>query len=132
MAWPDAAAQVCPDFMTTLERKCTRIAAALAGLVKEEVHAVYSGDFETVTEIQDRAAPLIEFLVRHGDAAAGARELLETCHGQREETSRWLATEMARIDDQRRVWDSHRRRLARVGPAYGRFTPLPPQLSLAG
>jgi hypothetical protein len=118
--------------VTTLERRCTRIAAALATLAREESAAVRSGDFDRVTEIQDRAAPLIEFLLLQRDIAFGVRELLERCQAQREETSRWLDGEMARMRNQRNEWVSHQRRLARVGPAYSAGGTLSSRFSLAG
>jgi hypothetical protein len=63
--------------METPAQRCARIVSALEDLVNQEAAALRAGDFDAVNEIQDRAAPLVEFLALH--ATEGDTPQLRAC-----------------------------------------------------
>lgn len=118
--------------MMPFEQTCTRIAEALEMLVAEEAVAVRSREFAAAAAIQERAAPLVEFLSVHAAHVSESRPVIERLRGRREESSRQLEQAIGRMRDDLCALEFSRRRLARMSPAYVQSRPTPPRLSVAG
>jgi hypothetical protein len=118
--------------MKPFEQTCIRIAAALEMLVAEEALALRARELETALQIQQRAAPLVDFLVAHKEHAAGARTLIEGLRARRQDSGEHLAGDITAIRDELCALEFSRRKLARIGPAYGSAHASPQHLSATG
>lgn len=121
--------------METVAQRCERIIAALEDLAAQEAAGVAAGDFEGVRSLQDRTAPLIDFLAAEGGAALGIpslRRRLTAVYELRLRSGEALATAMTRVRSELAQTQASQRRAAQVGPAYGQPGSRPPRLDLVG
>ena len=100
-----------------------RIAGALEDLVAQEAAALESRDYTEVSILQDRAAPLVEFLAQNtathgGDAAL--RNRIAAVHQLRARSSAQLAIEIERARVELHESERARRQVAKIAPAYAR------------
>jgi hypothetical protein len=120
--------------METPAQRCARIVSALEDLVNQEAAALRAGDFDAVNEIQDRAAPLVEFLALHateGDTPQ-LRQRIGTLETQRQRSADELDAGIARLRDEMQRTTVARRRVAQIAPVYGRPSAPRPQLRAVG
>jgi hypothetical protein len=121
--------------METPAQRCTRLAAALDDLAAQEAAALAAGDFDTVLALQDRAAPLVEFLAaRAGEIARHAplAAALAAVQARRGRSAAHLAAAIARARGELAEAGAARRRVARIAPAYGRGPASASQLCAVG
>ena len=100
-----------------------RIAGALEDLVAQEALALESRDYTEVSILQDRAAPLVEFLAQNaathgGDAAL--RNRIATVQQLRARSSAQLAIQIERARVELLESEHARRQVAKIAPAYAR------------
>ena len=100
-----------------------RIAGALEDLVAQEALALESRDYTEVSILQDRAAPLVEFLAQNaathgGDAALRMR--IKAVQQRRTGSAALLATEIVRARAELCESGFAQRQVAKIAPAYGR------------
>jgi hypothetical protein len=108
--------------MQTLAERCKRIVTALEDLVAQESAALANRDFNTVLSLQERTAPLIEFIVTTGAAYVAQPELrarLDALQLRRSQTSELLAAAMQRNRFDLQETRVAQRRVAQIAPAYG-------------
>lgn len=121
--------------METPAQRCLRIAGALGDLAGQEAVALAARDFPGVLGLQERAAPLVEFLSLHAAAHAGDRALRDrvaAVQSLRAHSSAQLAAEIERT---RVLWQEAgvaQRQLAKIAPAYGRSAASRTQLCAVG
>lgn len=100
------------------EQTCTRIASALQVLIAEESLALRAGNLSAAEELQERAAPLVDFISAHAGHVREARAVIAALRAQRGESSGRLAADLTRLRDQLCALELSRRHLSRIGPAY--------------
>lgn len=107
--------------METPEQKCRRLLDALEEIAREETACLVSGDVEGVIQRQERAAPLVNYLAEHGPAVADAamRRRVADWLEHRRMTTEVFATHIARMQERLREIENARRRVTRLGVAYG-------------
>lgn len=121
--------------MESAPQRFARVLGALEDLVAQEAVALQNRDFETVATVQDRVAPLVEFLMSQpeiGQADAVLRARIEALYARRQQSAAWLAEEMARARDELGQADATQRRVARIAPVYGTPASIPRQLRAVG
>lgn len=121
--------------METPVQRCSRLAAALADLAAQEAAALAARDIEAVLALQERAAPLVEFLSgQAGEIACHAplAAQLAAVHARRAQSARSLAAEVEKSRGALREAGAARRRIAQIAPAYGRGAPTATQLCAVG
>jgi hypothetical protein len=108
--------------MESPAQRCTRIVTALEDLTGQEEAALANRDYGVLLSLQERTAPLVEFLITDGATQIrqpSLRGRVEAVHARRAQTGARLAVAMA---DNRRDFQQTQvtqRRVAQVGPAYG-------------
>jgi hypothetical protein len=120
--------------METPAQTCTRIAAALEDLARQEAAALQARDFTSVALVQDRAAPLVEHLVVH-EAEIVSEELRARIAGilaLRSQTAERLAENVRHAREELRQMDASQRRVSRIAPAYGTGAARVSRLSAVG
>lgn len=108
--------------METPAQRCARIVMALEDLVSQEAMALANGDISMVVELQERTAPLIEFLATAGlvhATAPGLRGRIAALQERRAETSARLAGEIDRTRSELQETLLGQRRAAQIAPVYG-------------
>jgi hypothetical protein len=108
--------------METSAQRCWRILAALEDLVHQESASLAKRDWMGAETVQQRAAPLVDFLAAHGPASAddaALRERIATLQQRRAETSRSLNLQIAQAKSELQQAQAARRRLGQIAPAYG-------------
>jgi hypothetical protein len=120
--------------METPRQKCARLLVALEDLVGQEISCVRTGDFAGLCSLQDRAGPLVTWLVEHGPAIADAdiRRRIAGVLESRQRTAAALASEIARTRSEVDGLSVSLRTVARVAPVYGRAVPVRRQLAVVG
>jgi hypothetical protein len=108
--------------METPAQRCGRLVAALDDLAAQEAVALHARRFEEARAVQNRAAPLVDFLVACGvDVADDAlRSRVSALLLRRNQTDKWLADQIERVRAELQQSEETQRRLAQVAPAYGR------------
>lgn len=112
--------------METPVQTCARLLGALEDLIGQETASLAARDFAAIRLIQQRAAPLVDYVGTHGPAVAKTHPAIRTrvtaVLARRQQN---LATLGAQIAETRQRLDETRQsqvRVARIGPAYGRAT----------
>ena len=109
---------------------------ALADLADQESAALRAGDYVAAAEIQNRCAPLVEFLSGHAEAMRGRADLLgelRRIRALRNAGSSQLGLRLEEARAERDGLQSSRRRLNQIAPAYGHAAEVPRrQLSVVG
>jgi|SRR5687767_3920002 hypothetical protein len=107
--------------METVAEHCERIVTALEDLVAQEGAAVASRDFNAMLALQERTAPLVDFLVAKAPAASGStlRNRIFTLHDRRRQNGDALAAEIERTRAELQQMENTRRRVAQIAPVYG-------------
>lgn len=123
--------------METPGQRCARIVAALEDLVSQEAVALANDDLAMVLELQDRTAPLIEFLATAGLAhatAPGMRGRIAALQERRALTAARLAVELDRTRAELQETLLGQRRAAQIAPVYGAksASPFPGKLQAVG
>ena len=121
--------------MDSLLRQFTRLVAALEDLAEQESAAMVHRDFASLLAIQERAEPLVAFLVSAGNRDSIPAELsirIATLRARREQTSRALAAELDKTRRELEETSVAQRQVARVAPAYGGGTIARRQLLAVG
>lgn len=91
------------------------------------------GDFSGVLEVQRRIGGLIEGLSRvAAEAGEPDRERVAAICERRRRSAETLESVRARVGEELRQLRANQRRLAQLGPAYGRPPPMIRQLSATG
>src|SRR5436190_11518444 len=108
--------------METSAQRCRRIVTALEDLVHQESATLAKCDWSGVEAVQERAAPLVDFLAAHApesvdDAALRAR--IVALQQRREETSRSLGAQIAQARTELQQALAAKRRVAKIAPVYG-------------
>lgn len=120
--------------MESPAQKCSRLATALEDLAQQEAMCLAAKDFAAVIEAQDRAAPLVEYLVTHAKAVTDekVRQRIATVVELRRKSEEAIAIELAQIRVRLEEVQAKQRRAAKVGPAYGQGATTRRQVSLRG
>lgn len=119
--------------MESPAQKCARLVGALEDLAGQEAAAVEHQNFEAVAEIQQRAEPLVAYLVAEGAVIdAATRERLITVQRRRSATAERLRQGIAQVRAELEQIGSVRRRVGRVAPVYGAGGKTAQQISLVG
>jgi hypothetical protein len=108
--------------MQTPAERCRRIVTALEDLVAQESAALANRDFNTVLTLQERTAPLVDFIVTTGAAYVAQPDLrarLDALQMRRGQTSELLLAEMQRNRFDLQETRAAQRRVAQIAPAYG-------------
>lgn len=112
---------------------CDRLVAALEDLAAQEAASLAAGDIATLQHLQQRADPIIARLGEYGpDADEGLRARIGRWLSHRRETARLLARRISGTKAALDHLDASRRRVARVGPAYGQAPETSRRLSAVG
>jgi hypothetical protein len=109
--------------MQTPAQRCTRIVAALEDLVAQETVALANHDYAAVLTLQERTAPLVDFIVTNGAAYVTAPELrarLDLLQRRRGQNSASLTAEIERARTEFQETCVAQRRVASVAPAYAK------------
>lgn len=98
-----------------------RLVAALEDLADQEAACVHCGDFESVTDIQSRAAPVVEALAALSSLPVDSelRRRLAALVERRSKTAAQIEVHLTRTKEQLNALDASQRRAARMVPAYG-------------
>jgi hypothetical protein len=106
----------------TPAQQCARIVRALEDLAAQEAAAVETCDFTAAYGVQERAAPLVDFLVQQADSFRdeALANRVKAVHTLRAKTGERLGAEIVRTREALREMQAVRSRVAQVGPAYGR------------
>ncbi len=122
--------------MTATAQDCARMVTALADLAEQENAALRAADYEAVSEIQTRCAPLLEFLSVHAELMRHRTDLvaeLRRIRALRNESSSHLGDRLDEARTELGGVQSSRRRLNQIAPAYGHTDQAPRrQLSVVG
>lgn len=121
--------------METAAQICTRLLGALEDMADGEAASLRHQDFAALAEIQDRSAPLIEYLALHGPAVAdhALRARVWEYLRRRAQTGERLELQLAEARTEVRRTQDGQRRVARIAPVYGSSAvPLPGQLLAVG
>lgn len=120
--------------METSVQACSRIAAALEDLSRQEAAALQAQDFAAVAAIQDRAAPLVEHLAAHEQeiASEGLLARIAGVLALRNQTAEWLAAKIGQVREELSQMEASRRRVSRLAPAYGAGASRVSRLSAVG
>ncbi len=111
--------------METAAQRCLRIVGALEDLVHQESASLAKRDWAGAELVQERAAPLVEFLASTtlDDADRGAlRARITALQQRRAETSRSLGLQIAQAKAELQQALVSKRRVAQIAPAYGSGT----------
>lgn len=105
--------------METPRRQFQRVLLALEDFVAQEESAIRTEDFDAVTVLQSRAAPLVDFLV----TTAAAADLALTTRvaaliARRTRNAEELSRQIARVGQELSAMRACRQRIAQVLPAY--------------
>ena len=108
--------------METAAQRCRRIVGALEDLVHQESASLAKRDWAGAEAVQERAAPLVDFLAASSpsiadDAALRAR--IAALQQRRAETSRSLGLQIAQAKNELQQALAAKRRVAQIAPAYG-------------
>ncbi len=109
--------------METSHQRCLRIAGALEDLVAQEAAALESRDYSAAGNLQDRAAPLVEFLAQNAPVHAVdavLRSRIAAVQQLRARSSAQLAIEIERTRVDLLDSEQARRQVAKIAPAYAR------------
>ena len=120
--------------METTGQACDRLVTALEDLLAQEAAALAQGDFGAALELQERAAPLVDYLAAHGPRAAAPalRSRIGALCERRSAAGDRLAAAIARVREELGDTQTAQRRVARIAPAYGRSSAAARQLSAVG
>jgi hypothetical protein len=116
-------------------QRCSRIITALEDLTGQEEAALANRDYVVLLSLQERTAPLVEYLITDGATHVRQPTLrgrVEAVHARRQQTGDRLAVAMA---DNRRDFQQAQlaqRRAAQVGPAYGHVHASTPRWQAQG
>jgi len=113
--------------METSHRKFTRLLDVLDDLVEREAIGVEARDFQTVTEVQRRAGPIVAGLAELGLDAAdeGARARVAAVMARRQRSIDLIGAQLAMAQQELLELGEGARRAAQVGPVYGRAEGTP-------
>jgi hypothetical protein len=109
--------------MQTPAQRCARIVTALEDLVSQETAALANHDYAAVLTLQERTAPLIDFIVTNGAAYVTAPELrarLDLLQRRRGQNSASLTAEIDRARSDFQETCAAQRRVASIAPAYAK------------
>ncbi|MCX6953346.1 MAG: hypothetical protein NTV51_14425 [Verrucomicrobia bacterium] len=121
--------------METPAQTCARLLGALEELADAEAATLRHRDFAAVADIQDRAAPLIEYLATHGPAVAdnALRARVWEFLRRRAQTGEWLDLQLAEARAELQGMQASQHRVARIAPVYGKApVQVPGQLLAVG
>ena len=121
--------------MSLDRQSCGRLLLALEELVSAEETAFGASDFTTVGVIQQRTAPIVDYLARHAPAVADRefRARWDRVVHRRAERLGWLSGQITNAREELKVMQVSQQRVARVAPAYtSSFSPVAPRLSAIG
>ncbi len=121
--------------METSYQRCLRMAVALEDLVAQEAAALESRDYTEVSILQDRAAPLVDFLAQNASTHCGdiaLRNRIAAVQQLRARSSALLASEMARTRAELHESQHAQRQVAKVAPAYARSASIRAKLCAVG
>ena len=121
--------------METPAQACARLVGALEEMADCEAATLRNGDFAAVAEIQERAAPLVEYLATHGPAVAdnALRARVWELLRRRAQTGEWLELQLAEARSALQTTQASQQRVARIAPVYGTAAiPAPRQLLAVG
>ncbi|MEN9637336.1 MAG: hypothetical protein RL077_5740 [Verrucomicrobiota bacterium] len=121
--------------MRSDRQSCGRLLLALEDLVAAEEAAFGASDFTTAVEIQQRTAPIVDYLARHAPAVADRefRARLDRVVHRRADRLGWLSGQITNAQEELKVMQVSQQRVARVAPAYtSSFSPVTPRLSAIG
>jgi hypothetical protein len=107
--------------METIAQHCERIVTALEDLVAQEGAAVASRDFSAMLALQERTAPLVDFVIARAPVPSGSalRNRLMALHERRRQNGEALAAEIERTRAELQQMQNTRRRVAQIAPVYG-------------
>ena len=106
--------------METTAQTCARLLTALEDFGEREALMVREGDFAMVAELQARAAPLIDYIGRHGPPIADGPFLarIRAFLLRRKESDEWLAARIEQTRSELQQIRTSEVRAARIRPAY--------------
>jgi len=121
--------------METPAQTCARLVVALEDLVACEAASMQNRDFSSVLQIQERAAPVIDYLVINGSRYTD-RALQKRIHAlaeRRRLTGELLSAQLAEVKENLQSTRASQHRVARIAPVYGSApAPVSGQLSAVG
>ena len=121
--------------METAAQTCARLVVALEDLVAAEAASLAGRDFAAMVELQERAAPLVDYLATHGPSEADrtVRARITALLQRRAATASHLEDQLSQVRAELTTTQVAQRRVARVAPVYGHATvPLTGQLLAVG
>jgi hypothetical protein len=120
--------------METPAQRCHRLIGALDDLAAQEAASLAADDIEAVIALQKRAAPLVQDLGERGPAVVDdvLRSRVSAWLVRRREIMDRLAVRIEEARGQLGQLNASRRRVAQVGPAYGRNEAATQRLRLVG
>jgi len=121
--------------METPTQRWVRIVTALEDLVAQEGMALASRDFAAMLALQERTAPLVDFLAASAvddGREPGLRIRIAALHRQRTQNSDSLAAEIERTRADLHQMQVTRQRVARIAPVYGQAFPARGQWQAVG
>ena len=121
--------------MESSAQRCSRILTALEDLVAQEWAALRAREFDTACDLQDRAAPLVDFLASQrldevNDETLRSR--IADLHLRRQQTADWLSAEITLARAELQQTCLAQRRVAQIVPAYGHAATPQSQLRAIG
>ena len=107
--------------METPAQTCARLVAALEDMAASEAASVQNRDFSAVVDIQERAAPLIDYLTSNGPryADGGLQLRIQALAGHRRRTGESLSAQIAEAKENLQSTRASQFRVARIAPVYG-------------
>jgi hypothetical protein len=121
--------------METPAQTCARLVVALEDLVACEAATVQNRDFSGALDIQERAAPLIDYLATNGSSYADS-DLQKRIHAlaeRRRLTGELLSAQLAEVKESLQSTRASQHRVARIAPVYGSAAvPISGQLLAVG
>jgi len=120
--------------METPTRRFSRLLAALDDLVERESIGVEARDFAMVTELQQRAAPLVAGLAELGMAAADevARAQVAALLARRQHSINLMESQLATAREELLALGEGTRRISQIAPVYGRAEGAAPRQNYRG
>lgn len=120
--------------METAAQACARLVTALEDLAAQEAVCLQTRNFDAVVSIQNRAAPLVEHLAKHGPEVADdeLRNRIAAVLARRTETGAWLMAEIERTRERLNSLQANQRRVSKIAPAYSQSAGPRRQFSAVG
>lgn len=121
--------------MDTPAQTCARLVVALEDLLACEAASVKNRDYSSALDIQERAAPLIDYLAINGSRYpdSGLQKKIHALAERRRITGELLSAQLAEVKENLQSTRASQHRVARIAPVYGSAAaPISGQLLAVG